>query len=124
VFLVALGVDYNTFLSARIREAVRAGASLPGGVLRGLGLTGGVITAAGLIMAGCFGALTLFPIVAVTEVASAIVIGVLVDTLLVRTVLVPAALLTIGDRVWWPSARASARAGAATRRAAMGHRHP
>jgi RND superfamily putative drug exporter len=102
VFLVALGVDYNIFLSARIREeAGRLG--LRNGVLRGLGVTGGVITAAGLIMAGCFSALTLLPTVQVTEVASAIVIGVLLDTLLVRTVLVPASLLTIGDRVWWPS---------------------
>jgi putative drug exporter of the RND superfamily len=101
VFLVALGVDYNIFLSARIRE--EAGVlGLRRGVLRGLGVTGGVITAAGLIMAGCFGALTLLPTVAVTEVASAIVIGVLLDTLLVRTVLVPAGLLTIGNRVWWP----------------------
>jgi RND superfamily putative drug exporter len=101
VFLVALGVDYNIFLSARIRE--EAGSlGLRGGVLRGLSLTGGVITAAGLIMAGSFGVLTLLPTVQITEVGSAIVIGVLVDTLLVRTVLVPAGLLTIGDRIWWP----------------------
>jgi RND superfamily putative drug exporter len=115
VFLVALGVDYNIFLSARIRE--EAGVlGLRKGVLRGLGVTGGVITAAGLIMAGCFGALTLLPTVAVAEVASAIVIGVLLDTLLVRTVLVPASLLTIGDRVWWPGAPAPAGAKALTRR--------
>jgi RND superfamily putative drug exporter len=115
VFLVALGVDYNIFLSARIRE--EAGVlGLRKGVLRGLGVTGGVITAAGLIMAGCFGALTLLPTVAVAEVASAIVIGVLLDTLLVRTVLVPASLLTIGKGVWWPGALAPARAKALTRR--------
>ncbi|HXP53797.1 MAG TPA: MMPL family transporter [Streptosporangiaceae bacterium] len=101
VFLVSLGVDYNIFLSARIREEA-AVAGLRPGVRRGLGLTGGVITAAGLIMAGCFGAITLIPTVAVAEVGSAVVVGVLVDTLLVRTVLVPAALLTIGDRIWWP----------------------
>jgi RND superfamily putative drug exporter len=96
VFLVALGVD--------------AVLGLRGGVLRGLGVTGGVITAAGLIMAGCFGALILLPSVQVAEVASAIVIGVLLDTLLVRTVLVPASLLTIGDAVWWPrGARARSR---------------
>ncbi len=107
VFLVALGVDYNIFLSARIRE--EAGLlGLREGVLRGLGVTGGVITAAGLIMAGCFAALTLLPTVQVTEVASAIVIGVLVDTLLVRTVLVPASLLAIGDRIWWPGRRVEA----------------
>ncbi|HEU5418494.1 MAG TPA: MMPL family transporter [Streptosporangiaceae bacterium] len=101
VFLVALGVDYNIFLSARVREEARV-AGLRTGVLRGLGVTGGVITAAGLIMAGCFGALFLLPPVQVAEVASAIVIGVLLDTLLVRTVLVPASLLAIGERVWWP----------------------
>jgi putative drug exporter of the RND superfamily len=102
VFLVALGVDYNIFLSARIREE-SAVLGLRPGVRRGLGLTGGVITAAGLIMAGCFGAITLIPTVAVAEVGSAVVVGVLLDTLLVRTVLVPAALLTIGDRIWWPA---------------------
>ncbi len=105
VFLVALGVDYNIFLSARIREESAAGGLRPG-VRRGLALTGGVITAAGLIMAGCFGAITLIPTVAVAEVGSAVVVGVLLDTLLVRTVLVPAALLTIGDRVWWPGSSA------------------
>jgi RND superfamily putative drug exporter len=114
VFLVSLGVDYNIFLSARIREEA-AVAGLRPGVRRGLGLTGGVITAAGLIMAGCFGAITLIPTVAVAEVGSAVVVGVLVDTLLVRTVLVPAALLTIGDRIWWPGSarRGSARPGRA-----------
>jgi RND superfamily putative drug exporter len=115
VFLVALGVDYNIFLSARIREETGV-LGLRKGVLRGLGLTGGVITAAGLVMAGCFGALILLPTVAVAEVASAIVIGVLLDTLLVRTVLVPASLLTIGDRVWWPGAPAPTGARALTRR--------
>jgi putative drug exporter of the RND superfamily len=110
VFLVALGVDYNIFLSSRIREETRV-LGLRKGVLRGLGVTGGVITAAGLIMAGCFGALTLFPPVAVTEVASAIVVGVLLDTLLVRTVLVPAGLLTIGNRVWWPGSVARGAGG-------------
>jgi RND superfamily putative drug exporter len=95
-------VDYNIFLIARIREeSARLG--LRRGTLRGLGVTGGVITAAGLIMAGCFGALTLLPSVAVTEVGSAIVVGILLDTLLVRTVLVPAGLLTVGERAWWPS---------------------
>jgi RND superfamily putative drug exporter len=107
VFLVSLGVDYNIFLSARIREEAAVGGLRPG-VRRGLGLTGGVITAAGLVMAGCFGAITLIPTVAVAEVGSAVVVGVLVDTLLVRTVLVPAALLTIGDHIWWPG---SARRG-------------
>jgi RND superfamily putative drug exporter len=102
IFLVALGVDYNIFLAARIREETRQ-AGTRQGTLRGLSVTGGVITAAGLIMAGTFTALSLLPYVPVAEVGTAIVIGVLLDTLLVRTVLVPAALLTIGERVWWPA---------------------
>jgi putative drug exporter of the RND superfamily len=108
VFLVALGVDYNIFLIAliaRIREeSARLG--LRRGALRGLGVSGGVITSAGIIMAGCFAALTPLPSVEVTQVATAIVTGVLLDTLLVRTVLVPASLLTVGERACRSSARA------------------
>ena len=107
VFLVALGVDYNIFLSARIREEARD-IGTRRGTLRGLSVTGGVITAAGLVLAGTFAALAQRPVVDLTEVGTAIAIGVLLDTLLVRTVLVPAAFLTIGDRVWWPG-RASRR---------------
>jgi len=101
IFLAALGVDYNIFLSARIREESRQ-AGTRAGTLRGLTVTGGVITAAGMILAATFAALAQLPSVSVTEVGTAIAIGVLVDTLLVRTVLVPAALITIGDRTWWP----------------------
>jgi len=104
VFLVALGVDYNIFLSARIREEA-AGRGLRAGTLRGLSVTGGVITAAGVVLAATFLALTLLPSVTRAEVGTAVAIGVLLDTLLVRTVLVPAALLTIGERVWWPARR-------------------
>ena len=102
VFLAALGVDYNIFLSARIREESRQ-LGLRRGTLRALGVTGGVITAAGLIMAACLGDLIALPAVSTAQVAMAIAIGVLLDTLLVRTVLVPASLLTAGERVWWPS---------------------
>jgi RND superfamily putative drug exporter len=102
IFLVALGVDYNIFMSARIREEARQiGTRL--GILRGLGVTGGVITAAGIVMAGTFAALAQLPDVSVAEVGIAVALGVLLDTLLVRTVLVPASLLIIGERVWWPS---------------------
>jgi len=101
IFLVALGVDYNIFLSARIREESRK-LGLHGGTLRGLGVTGGVITAAGFVLAGTFAALTQIPQVDITEVGTAVALGVLLDTLIVRTVLVPASLLTIGERVWWP----------------------
>lgn len=102
VFLVALGVDYNIFLTARIREE-SGQLGIRRGTLRGLSVTGGVITAAGIVLAGTFAALIPQPTVYLTEVGSAVAIGVLLDTLLVRTVLVPAALLTIGERAWWPS---------------------
>jgi RND superfamily putative drug exporter len=104
IFLVALGVDYNIFLSARIREESRK-LGLRDGTLRGVGVTGGVITAAGIVLAGTFAALTQIPQVDITEVGTAVALGVLLDTLVVRTVLVPACLLTIGEHVWWPSHR-------------------
>jgi len=104
IFLVALGVDYNIFLSARIREESRR-VGLRRGTLRGLGVTGGVITAAGLVLAGTFAALTQIPQVSIAEVGTAVALGVLLDTLVVRTVLVPASLLAIGERVWWPHRR-------------------
>ncbi|HTU05968.1 MAG TPA: MMPL family transporter, partial [Trebonia sp.] len=102
IFLVALGVDYNIFLSARIREESRRD-GIRDGTLRGLAVTGGVITAAGLVMAGTFLVLAIQPSVLVAEVGIAVVIGLLVDTLLVRTILVPASFVLTGDHVWWPS---------------------
>ena len=110
IFLVALGVDYNIFLAARIREESRR-LGLRAGTLRGLGVTGGVITAAGLVLAGTFAALTQIPQVSIAEVGTAVALGVLLDTLIVRTVLVPASLLTIGERVWWPTRPRSVRPG-------------
>lgn len=107
IFLVALGVDYNIFLSARIREESRS-AGPRAATLRGLGVTGGVITAAGIVLAGTFLALTQIPQVNIAEVGTAVALGVLLDTLLVRTVLVPASFLTLGERVWWPARPAGA----------------
>jgi RND superfamily putative drug exporter len=104
IFLVALGVDYNIFLSARVREESRR-LGLRDGMLRGLGVTGGVITAAGIVLAGTFAALTQIPEVSIAEVGTAVALGVLLDTLIVRTILVPASLLTIGERIWWPARR-------------------
>lgn len=106
IFLVALGVDYNIFLSDRVREEVRA-TDHRTGTLRGLGVTGGVITAAGIVLAGTFAALAQIPQVQLIEVGTAVALGVLLDTLLVRTVLVPALFLSFGARVWWPSRTAS-----------------
>jgi RND superfamily putative drug exporter len=73
------------------------------GILRGLGVTGGVITAAGVVLGGTFAALAQLPSAPIAEVGTAVALGVLLDTLLVRTVLVPASLLTIGERAWWPA---------------------
>jgi RND superfamily putative drug exporter len=105
VFLVALGVDFNIFLIGRVREESRT-LGIRAGTLRGLRVTGGVITAAGVVLAATFAALSRLPYVPVAQVGSAIAIGVLLDTLLVRTVLVPASLLVLGERSWWPSASA------------------
>ncbi len=102
VFLVALGVDYNIFLMSRVREEV----GLRGhekGVLRGLAVTGSVITSAGIVLAATFAVLGVLPLIALAEVGFLVAFGVLVDTTLVRSVLVPALALDIGRRLWWPS---------------------
>jgi putative drug exporter of the RND superfamily len=101
IFLVALGVDYNIFLAARIREEAQSLGTRQG-TLHGLAVTGGVITAAGIVMAATFSALAQLPNVSVAEVGIAVAVGVLLDTLLVRTILVPASLIAIGERAWWP----------------------
>ncbi|GAB2904214.1 MMPL family transporter [Streptomyces mayteni] len=106
VFLVALGVDYTIFLMERVREERRHHPT-PEAVRRGLAATGGVITAAGLVLAGTFAALAQIPDVTVAEVGVGVSIGVLVETLLVRSVQVPAAVVLLGDRVWWPARRRS-----------------
>lgn len=109
VFLVALGVDYNIFLMERIREE-RQHVGTRTAVLKGLTATGGVITAAGLVLAGTFSALAQLPDVTVAEVGIAVGIGVLVDTLLVRSFQVPALAILLGDRVWWPTKKKAAAA--------------
>jgi putative drug exporter of the RND superfamily len=102
VFLVALGIDYNIFLMARVREeTLRHGTAK--GMIRGLAVTGGVITSAGIVLAGTFSVLALLPLVFLTEIGFVIAFGVLLDTFIVRSVLVPALVLDIGPRIWWPS---------------------
>jgi len=101
LFLVALGVDYNIFLMTRVREeTLHAGTRA--GTLRGLAVTGGVITSAGLVLAATFTTLAVLPLVVLTETGIAIALGVLLDTFLVRSLLVPALTYDLGDRVWWP----------------------
>jgi len=102
VFLVALGIDYNIFLMTRIREeAARSGTRR--GALTGLAATGGVITSAGLVLAGTFAVLGTLPLVEFTEIGFAVAVGVLIDTIIVRSVLVTALTLDIGRHMWWPS---------------------
>ncbi|GIG29051.1 MMPL family transporter [Cellulomonas marina] len=101
LFLVALGVDYNIFLVTRAREeAAHHGTRT--GVLRALTATGGVITSAGVLLAAVFAVLGVLPLVVLAQIGTVIGIGVLLDTLLVRTVLVPALAVWLGDRFWWP----------------------
>jgi RND superfamily putative drug exporter len=107
VFLVALGVDYNIFLMARAREeALEHGTRV--GMRRALAVTGGVITSAGIVLAGTFSVLAVLPLVFLTEIGFVVAFGVLLDTFLVRSVLVPALVELIGPKVWWPSSLASA----------------
>ena len=106
VFLVALGVDYNIFLMARVREEAQGHGTRPG-MLRGLAVTGGVITSAGIVLAGTFSVLASLPLIFLTEIGFIIAFGVLLDTFVVRSVLVPALVFDIGPKVWWPSTLAA-----------------
>lgn len=102
VFLVALGIDYNIFLMTRVREeSARRG--LRRGVLHALVVTGGVITSAGVVLAATFAALYVIPILFLAQIAFIVAFGVLIDTVIVRSLLVPALTLEIGRLMWWPS---------------------
>ncbi len=103
VFLVALGVDYSIFLMSRAREEVlKSGPTT--GVLDALRVTGGVITSAGVVLAATFAALAVIPLLFLVQIAFIVAFGVLLDTLVVRTLLVPALALDLGKKTWWPSA--------------------
>ena len=101
LFLVALGVDYNIFLVTRAAEEAREHGARRG-MLRALTATGGVITSAGILLAAVFAVLGVLPLVVLAQLGVVICVGVLLDTLLVRTVLVPAIAVRMGDRFWWP----------------------
>ncbi|HEU5127645.1 MAG TPA: MMPL family transporter [Glycomyces sp.] len=102
VFLVALGIDYNIFLMTRVREeAQRLGTKA--GTIRGLVTTGGVITSAGVVLAATFSALAVLPLLFLAQIAFIVAFGVILDTIIVRSLLVPALTIDIGRRVWWPS---------------------
>jgi RND superfamily putative drug exporter len=112
IFLVALGVDYSIFLMARVREEAT---SMPtrDAMLKGLAVTGGVITSAGVVLAGTFLVLAVLPLVALTQLGITVAVGVLIDTLIVRSILVPAVTFDLRERTWWPSRLSRRRAEAA-----------
>jgi RND superfamily putative drug exporter len=102
VFLVALGIDYNIFLMTRVREETQRVGTRRGAIIA-LSSTGGVITSAGLVLAATFAVLGTIPLVFLAEIGTAIALGVILDTMIVRGVLVTALNLDIGHRIWWPS---------------------
>ena len=102
VFLVALGIDYNIFLMTRVREESKKLGTRPG-ILKGLTVTGGVITSAGIVLAATFAVLGTLPLVFLAELGFAVAFGVLLDTIVVRSLLVPALSYDIGAKIWWPS---------------------
>ncbi|MGH2956278.1 MAG: MMPL family transporter [Solirubrobacterales bacterium] len=102
IFLVSLGIDYTIFLMARVREEGRQHGTREG-VLRALSATGPVITSAGIILAGTFSVLMTLPVTFTFDLGFMVALGILLDTFIVRTIMVPAAVELIGDRIWWPS---------------------
>jgi RND superfamily putative drug exporter len=108
VFLVALGIDYNIFLMTRVHEEAKQFGTRRGALI-GLAATGGVITSAGLVLAGTFSVLATLPVVSFAEIGFAVALGVLLDTLIVRSVLVTALNLDVGRHMWWPSDLANKR---------------
>lgn len=105
IFLVALGVDYNIFLMTRAREETITYGTRRG-MVRAVAVTGGVITAAGIVLAGTFSVLAVLPLVFLTQIGFVVAFGVLLDTFLVRSVLVPSLVEIIGPKIWWPSSLA------------------
>lgn len=101
IFLVALGIDYNIFLMTRVREEAKVLTTRPG-ILRGLSVTGSVITSAGIVLASTFAALTVIPILFLVQIAFIVSFGVLLDTIIVRTLLVSSVSYDIGKYIWWP----------------------
>ncbi len=102
IFLVALGIDYTIFLMARVREEARTHGTREG-MLRALSATGPVITSAGIILAGTFSVLMTLPVTYTFDLGFMVALGILLDTFIVRTIMVPAAVELIGDKIWWPS---------------------
>ena len=102
IFLVALGIDYTIFLMSRVREEARYHGTREG-TLRAVAATGPVITSAGIILAGTFSVLLTLPVTFIFDLGFMVAVGILLDTFIVRTIMVPALVELVGDRVWWPS---------------------
>jgi putative drug exporter of the RND superfamily len=107
VFLIALGIDYNIFLMTRAREEARRSGTRQG-MLTALAATGGVITSAGLVLAATFSVFATLPMVFFAELGITIALGIVLDTFVVRSILVSALTFDIGRRIWWPAALATA----------------
>jgi RND superfamily putative drug exporter len=120
IFLVALGIDYTIFLMARVREEARRHGTREG-MLRALSATGPVITSAGIILAGTFSVLMTLPVTFTFDLGFMVALGILLDTFVVRTIMVPAAVEVLGDKIWWPS---TARAGGRLREETGEHAVP
>jgi putative drug exporter of the RND superfamily len=120
IFLVALGIDYTIFLMARVREEARHYGTREG-MLRAIAATGPVITSAGVILAGTFSVLMTLPVTFTFDLGLMVALGILLDTFIVRTIMVPAAVEVIGDKIWWPS---TARAGGRIREETGDHPLP
>lgn len=121
IFLVALGIDYNIFLMTRVREETLTHGTHDG-VTRGLAITGGVITSAGVVLAATFAALSVIPVLFLVQIAFIVAFGVLLDTFIVRSLLVPALVHELGRVTWWPSRLA--RRGNSTLPSATQQEHP
>ena len=106
IFLVALGADYNIFVMSRIREAVEK-EGFRNGVATAVGRTGGVVTSAGIILAGTFAVLTTLPLRDIFQLGFAVMLGVLIDTFVVRALLVPSMAAWLGELSWWPKRSAA-----------------
>ena len=107
IFLVALGVDYNIFLMDRVRRESESIGTREG-TLRALKDTGSVVTGAGIILAGTFGALALLPLEPLVQIGTTVAVGVLLDTFIVRALLVPSLTYLAGGDAWWPARRGAA----------------
>ncbi len=107
LFLVALGVDYTIFLVTRAREETPEFGTRQG-IVRAVSATGAVITSAGIVLAAVFCVLGVLPLIVLTQLGIIVGLGILLDTFVVRTVIIPALFTLIGPRIWWPGLRADA----------------